>query len=109
MQLPDAPPDGGNPQQLALQHPDLPGEDDCHGDRFPGRGVLPQRDVIARWQVLHAFDAIVEAADPLQRPQEHVRPDLGEHEAPAEREERARDDEEDRVEERPQEQEARKD
>ena len=37
MQLPDPPAHHRYPQQLALQHPNLPRKDDRHGNRFPGR------------------------------------------------------------------------
>ena len=65
--LPHAQPDHRYPQQLALEHPHLAGEHHHHRHGFPGGGMLPQRDVLARRQRL-ALDAVVEPAAPLQHP-----------------------------------------
>ena len=93
--------DHRDPQQLALQHPHLARKHDHHGDGFPRGGMLPQRDVGALRESprprcgslsrsstcsTHSMPAAIQAHQPI---------------APAEGQERARDHEQDRVEERP--------
>src|SRR6185437_5807245 len=55
---------------------------------------------------LRALDPVVQATGPFQHAQQHARPHPREHEAPPEGQEQARHGEEDRVAERPQEQES---
>ena len=68
MQQPDAPADEGQPQQLALQDPDLAREDHADGQGLPGRGVLPQRDVVVGGNVLPTLDGVVQAAQSTSAP-----------------------------------------
>src|ERR1700719_3595604 len=101
MQLADAPADEGDPGELALQHPHLSWEYHRHGDRFPGRGMLPQGHVIVGGQVLAPLNSVVEAASPLQRGKQYGSPDTCERKAQSEGQEEVGDDEKDRVEKRP--------
>ncbi len=74
-QQPRRPTHERDPQQLALEDPGLGREHDHLRDRFPGRGVLPHRDVRALPRdVLTPLDDPVETAEHLAEPEMPVRP-----------------------------------
>jgi len=68
------PADERDPQDLALEDPRLRREDHHLRDRFPRRGVLPQRQVRAGRDVLEALDRVAEAADPARGAELCARP-----------------------------------